>query len=46
MSALFWTLFWLSGGLAAVVVFLNPRWRAAHDFFAGIVVVRSHVPVG
>jgi uncharacterized RDD family membrane protein YckC len=45
MSALFWTIFWLTGGLAAVVVFLNPRWRAAHDFLSGTVVVRSDVPL-
>jgi uncharacterized RDD family membrane protein YckC len=43
MSALFWTIHWLTGWLAAVVVFLNPRWRAAHDFLAGTVVVRSDV---
>jgi len=41
MSALFWTIHWLTGWLAAVVVFLNPRWRAAHDFLAGTVVVRA-----
>lgn len=43
MSALFWTIHWLTGWLAAVVVFLNPRWRAVHDFLAGTVVVRSDV---
>jgi len=41
MSALFWTIHWLTGWLAAVVVFLNPRWRCAHDFLAGTVVVRA-----
>ena len=30
-----------TGWLAAAVVFLNPRWRAAHDFLAGTVVVRA-----
>jgi uncharacterized RDD family membrane protein YckC len=41
MSALFWTLHSLTGGLAAVVALLNPRWRCAHDFLAGTVVVRA-----
>ena len=41
MSALFWTIHWLTGWLAAFVVFLNPRWRCAHDFLAGTVVVRA-----
>ena len=41
MSALFWAIHSVTGWLAAVVVFLNPRWRAAHDFLAGTVVVRS-----
>jgi uncharacterized RDD family membrane protein YckC len=46
MSALFWTIHWLTGWLVAVVVFLNPRWRAAHDFLAGTVVVRADAEVG
>lgn len=46
MSALFWTIHWVTGWLALVVVFLNPRWRAAHDFLAGTVVVRADVDVG
>ena len=46
MSALFWTIHWLTGWLVAVVVFLNPRWRAAHDFLAGTLVVRSDVELG
>lgn len=46
MSALFWTIHWATGWLAAVVVFLNPRWRAAHDFLAGAVVVRADVNPG
>ncbi|MEZ5831066.1 MAG: RDD family protein [Dongiaceae bacterium] len=46
MSALFWTIHWLTGWLAAVVVFLNPRWRCAHDFLAGTVVIRADVPLG
>jgi uncharacterized RDD family membrane protein YckC len=46
MSALFWTIHSLTGWLVAVVVFLNPRWRAAHDFLAGTVVVRSDVELG
>lgn len=41
MSALFWAIHGFTGWLAAIVVFLNPRWRAAHDFMAGTVVVRS-----
>jgi uncharacterized RDD family membrane protein YckC len=41
MSALFWTIYSVTGWLAAVVVFFNPRWRCAHDFLAGTVVVRS-----
>lgn len=41
MSALFWTIYSLTGGLAAVVALLNPRWRCAHDFLAGTVVVRT-----
>jgi uncharacterized RDD family membrane protein YckC len=43
MSALFWAIHGLTGWLAAVVVFLNPRWRCAHDFLAGTVVVRSDI---
>jgi uncharacterized RDD family membrane protein YckC len=42
MSAMFWTIHAVTGWLAAVVVFLNPRWRCAHDFLAGTVVVRSN----
>ena len=41
MSALFWAIHGLTGWLAAFVTFLNPRWRAAHDFLAGTVVVRA-----
>jgi uncharacterized RDD family membrane protein YckC len=41
MSALFWTIHSVTGWLAALVVFFNPRWRCAHDFLAGTVVVRS-----
>lgn len=41
MSALFWAIHGFTGWLAAIVVFLNPRWRAAHDFCAGTVVVRT-----
>jgi uncharacterized RDD family membrane protein YckC len=41
MSAMFWTIHSLTGGLAAVVALLNPRWRCAHDFLAGTVVVRA-----
>jgi uncharacterized RDD family membrane protein YckC len=43
MSGLFWAIHGVTGWLAAVVVFLNPRWRAAHDFLAGTVVVRADV---
>jgi uncharacterized RDD family membrane protein YckC len=46
MSALFWTIHWLTGWLAAAIVFLNPRWRAAHDFLAGTVVVRADAELG
>jgi uncharacterized RDD family membrane protein YckC len=46
MSALFWTIYWLTGWLAAAIVFLNPRWRAAHDFLAGTVVVRADAELG
>jgi len=42
MSAMFWTIHAMTGWLAAVVVFLNPRWRCAHDFLAGTVVVRAN----
>jgi len=42
MSAMFWTIHAVTGWLAAVVVFLNPRWRCAHDFLAGTVVVRAN----
>jgi uncharacterized RDD family membrane protein YckC len=41
MSGLFWAIHAVTGWLAAIVVFLNPRWRAAHDFLAGTVVVRA-----
>jgi uncharacterized RDD family membrane protein YckC len=41
MSGMFWAIHAVTGWLAAIVVFLNPRWRAAHDFLAGTVVVRS-----
>jgi len=41
MSALFWAIHGITGWLAAIVVFLNPRWRAAHDFCAATVVVRA-----
>lgn len=41
MSIVFWAIHGFTGWLAAVVVFLNPRWRAAHDFCAGTVVVRA-----
>jgi uncharacterized RDD family membrane protein YckC len=41
MSGLFWAVHGVTGWLAAVVVFLNPRWRAVHDFLAGTVVVRA-----
>ena len=43
MSALFWAVHGITGWLAVVVVFFNPRWRAAHDFLAGTVVVRADV---
>jgi len=41
MSGMFWAIHAFTGWLAAIVVFLNPRWRCAHDFLAGTVVVRS-----
>ena len=41
MSALFWAIHPLTGWLIAAVALLNPRWRCAHDFLAGTVVVRS-----
>jgi uncharacterized RDD family membrane protein YckC len=41
LSIVFWAIHGFTGWLAAVVVFLNPRWRAAHDFCAGTVVVRA-----
>jgi uncharacterized RDD family membrane protein YckC len=41
MSIVFWAIHGLTGWLAAAVVFLNPRWRAAHDFCSGTVVVRA-----
>ena len=41
MSIVFWGIHGFTGWLVAVVVFLNPRWRAAHDFVAGTVVVRT-----
>lgn len=41
MSALFWAIHGVTGWLIAVVVFLNPRWRAAHDYLSGTVVVRA-----
>jgi uncharacterized RDD family membrane protein YckC len=41
MSGLFWAIHGVTSWLAAVVVFLNPRWRCAHDFLAGTVVVRA-----
>ena len=43
MSALFWAIHGVTGWLAVIVVFLNPRWRCAHDFLAGTVVVRADV---
>ena len=46
MSAMFWTIHWLTGWFAALVVFFNPRWRAAHDFLAGTVVVRADADLG
>jgi len=42
MSCLFWAIHGFTGWLAAFVVFLNPRWRCAHDFLAGTVVVRAN----
>jgi uncharacterized RDD family membrane protein YckC len=42
MSAMFWTIHAVTGWLAAVVALLNPRWRCAHDFLAGTVVVRTN----
>ncbi|WP_119303406.1 RDD family protein [Dongia deserti] len=41
MSAMFWVVYSFTGWLAAIVAFLNPRWRCAHDFLAGTVVVRA-----
>ena len=41
MSIVFWAIHGFTGWLAAAVVFLNPRWRAAHDFCSGTVVVRA-----
>ena len=41
MSCLFWAIHGFTGWLAALVVFLNPRWRCAHDFLSGTVVVRA-----
>lgn len=41
MSIVFWAIHGVTGWLAAAIVFLNPRWRAAHDFCAGTVVVRA-----
>ena len=41
MSIVFWAIHGLTGWLAAAVVFLNPRWRAAHDFVAATVIVRA-----
>ena len=40
MSLLFWATLSLTSGLALVVALLNPRWRCAHDFLSGTVVVR------
>jgi uncharacterized RDD family membrane protein YckC len=42
MSALFWVIHSVTGWLAALVAFLNPRWRCAHDFLSGTVVVRAN----
>ena len=42
MAALFWVIYLVTGWLAAIVALLNPRWRCAHDFLAGTVVVRSN----
>lgn len=41
MSIVFWAIHGITGWLAAAVVFLNPRWRAAHDFCSATVVVRA-----
>jgi uncharacterized RDD family membrane protein YckC len=41
MSIVFWAIHGVTSWLAAAVVFLNPRWRAAHDFVASTVVVRA-----
>lgn len=41
MSALFWAIHFFTGCLIAAVALLNPRWRCAHDFLAGTVVVRA-----
>ena len=41
MSIVFWAIHGVTSWLAAAVVFLNPRWRAAHDFVAATVVVRA-----
>ena len=41
MSALFWAIHSVTGWLAAIIAILNPRWRCAHDFLSGTVVVRS-----
>lgn len=40
MSIVFWALFVPTSGLAAAVALFNPRWRCAHDFLSGIVVIR------
>lgn len=40
MSILFWAIFTVTSGFALVVALLNPRWRCAHDFLSGTVVVR------
>lgn len=42
MSGMFWVIHSATGWLAALVAFLNPRWRCAHDFLAGTVVVRAN----
>lgn len=39
-SIVFWALFAPTSGLIAVVALLNPRWRCAHDFLSGMVVIR------
>lgn len=44
MSALFWAIHFFTGWLIAAVALLNPRWRCAHDFLAGTVVVRADAP--